>query len=113
GESAPFCDDDREPPNPMTTIASCDETARPSDPSEATRTAPGRRAGQWAAARRKKNWALTPIFVVLAAGCADSERPAAGEAQFVGTAVCAGCHADEAQAWTGSHHDLAMQPSTS
>ncbi|WP_191621384.1 tetratricopeptide repeat protein [Marinihelvus fidelis] len=28
---------------------------------------------------------------------------------FVGTAACADCHAEEHAAWTGSHHDLAMQ----
>ena len=28
---------------------------------------------------------------------------------FVGREACAGCHGAEAKAWTGSHHDLAMQ----
>lgn len=31
------------------------------------------------------------------------------EPAYVGGAVCAGCHAREADAWRGSHHDLAMQ----
>ncbi len=31
---------------------------------------------------------------------------------FVGKAVCATCHVSEARAWTGSHHDLAMQHAT-
>ena len=39
-----------------------------------------------------------------------SARPAA--ATYVGGQVCAGCHAKEAEAWRGSHHDLAMQPAT-
>lgn len=30
-------------------------------------------------------------------------------ATYVGRQVCAGCHAKEAEAWRGSHHDLAMQ----
>ena len=30
---------------------------------------------------------------------------------YVGEAVCAGCHAKEAEAWSGSHHALAMQRS--
>jgi predicted CXXCH cytochrome family protein len=30
-------------------------------------------------------------------------------ATFVGGAACAGCHAEEAARWRGSHHDLAMQ----
>ncbi|MCC6673430.1 MAG: tetratricopeptide repeat protein [Planctomycetes bacterium] len=36
--------------------------------------------------------------------------PRAGSeaARHVGTAACAECHAQEAQAWRGSHHDLAM-----
>lgn len=42
---------------------------------------------------------------------ADSERPpvAPGAADYVGGSTCAGCHADEAELWRGSHHDLAMQ----
>ncbi len=31
---------------------------------------------------------------------------------FVGSAACASCHAAEASAWRGSHHDLAMQEAT-
>jgi len=31
---------------------------------------------------------------------------------YVGRAVCAECHADAVKAWTGSHHDLAMQEVT-
>jgi tetratricopeptide (TPR) repeat protein len=31
---------------------------------------------------------------------------------FIGSAVCAGCHAAESTAWRGSHHDLAMQVAT-
>jgi hypothetical protein len=32
-----------------------------------------------------------------------------GAPAFVGTEACAGCHAKAAEAWKGSHHDLAMQ----
>lgn len=32
--------------------------------------------------------------------------------EFVGRAVCAGCHQPEAAAWQGSHHDQAMQEAT-
>ncbi len=49
----------------------------------------------------------------------DLERSAApapavarGSAEHVGAAACAACHAGEAQLWTGSHHDLAMQEAT-
>ncbi len=34
---------------------------------------------------------------------------AASREGYVGSAICAGCHVDAARAWTGSHHDLAMQ----
>ena len=30
-------------------------------------------------------------------------------AEYLGVEVCAQCHIDEAKAWRGSHHDLAMQ----
>jgi predicted CXXCH cytochrome family protein len=38
--------------------------------------------------------------------------PAAAVADFVGAAVCASCHARQATSWTGSHHQLAMQPAS-
>ena len=52
-----------------------------------------------------------PLALLLAAftlaGCAGDEEPT--PLSLVGGAVCAGCHAKEAEAWRGSHHDLAMQ----
>ena len=41
-------------------------------------------------------------------------RPAAApvSAIFVDESGCASCHADQADAWRGSHHDLAMQEAT-
>ena len=33
----------------------------------------------------------------------------AGDATFVGRAVCSTCHAEQDRRWHGSHHDLAMQ----
>ncbi|HEY8522088.1 MAG TPA: tetratricopeptide repeat protein [Gammaproteobacteria bacterium] len=33
-------------------------------------------------------------------------------AAYVGSETCAGCHAEEARRWAGSHHDLAMQPAS-
>jgi tetratricopeptide (TPR) repeat protein len=35
--------------------------------------------------------------------------PGARAAEFVGSARCAGCHTAQADAWRGSHHDLAMR----
>lgn len=52
------------------------------------------------------------LAVGLIAGCSRSrtEPPVAvTSAAFVGEAVCASCHAAEATAWTGSHHQQAMQ----
>ena len=34
------------------------------------------------------------------------------ESVFVGSGACVSCHAAEAERWTGSHHDLAMQEAT-
>lgn len=55
----------------------------------------------------------TLALLVLVA-CTETEQapPSGGDAEFVGTAVCAGCHVKEAELWSGSHHDLAMQPAT-
>jgi hypothetical protein len=33
----------------------------------------------------------------------------AGDATFVGRAVCSTCHLEQERRWHGSHHDLAMQ----
>ena len=38
--------------------------------------------------------------------------PARAAASYVGRASCASCHAAEAAAFEGSHHDLAMQPAS-
>ena len=36
-------------------------------------------------------------------------KPPQVEARLVGSQACISCHLEEAQAWRGSHHDLAMQ----
>ncbi len=38
--------------------------------------------------------------------------PLAADATFVGRTACARCHEKQTQAWTGSHHDLAMTEAT-
>jgi predicted CXXCH cytochrome family protein len=43
---------------------------------------------------------------------AEAAPPASAEPAFVGAGVCAGCHEREAEAWRGSHHDLAMAEAT-
>lgn len=50
------------------------------------------------------------LLVVLFIGVADADAPRKHPGKgFVDSAVCAECHAAEAEAWKGSHHDLAMQ----
>ena len=55
--------------------------------------------------------------VVALAGCSQpDESPSTvgqlPEASFTGGAACVECHQDEAAAWAGSHHDMAMQPAS-
>lgn len=51
----------------------------------------------------------TPPVAPLVAPAA---APLGERAAFVNEAVCAACHADQAEAWSASHHALAMQPAT-
>jgi Flp pilus assembly protein TadD len=46
--------------------------------------------------------------LALVSGCIAESTPAVRDA-YVGRTRCAGCHAEAAAAWSGSHHDLAMQ----
>jgi len=59
------------------------------------------------------HWVRTVLVVALLAACGtrdgDVVRPS-GAATFVDESRCAACHAAEATAWRGSHHQLAMQP---
>ncbi len=50
-------------------------------------------------------------LLLLASACErnPAEQTARAESEFVGGAVCAGCHAAEAELWPGSQHDRAMQ----
>ena len=51
-------------------------------------------------------------LLAAAVGGCSRERPSAAPPTFVGAVACVSCHAAEAEAWRGSHHDLAMQPAT-
>ncbi len=53
----------------------------------------------------KTNSALSIFGILLLPAC----RGGAGVPAYVGGPVCSECHAAQAAAWTGSHHDLAMQ----
>ncbi|HEY7870168.1 MAG TPA: hypothetical protein VIF59_13115, partial [Methylomirabilota bacterium] len=54
-------------------------------------------------------WPSTPTPEEQRAGGSPSAGPAA---TYIGGQSCAGCHAQAAERWRGSHHDLAMQPAT-
>jgi len=64
-------------------------------------------------------WLVPLAIAALVAGCGrdrESARtppataaPPAAEATYVGASRCAECHAAEAAAWRGSHHDRAME----
>ena len=61
---------------------------------------------------------VTALFVIavgawLARDTLLYPRPASPSATYVGRAACASCHAHETQLFTGSRHDLAMQPADS
>jgi tetratricopeptide (TPR) repeat protein len=47
-------------------------------------------------------WAISSALV-------EAEDPKLATPRFVGRSVCESCHAAQARAWRGSHHDLAMQ----
>jgi len=70
------------------------------------------------AARRKARALACAIAIAVATGCgAEREReveaaePTTAES-WVGSQRCGECHAEELAAWTGSHHELAMQPAS-
>jgi len=50
------------------------------------------------------SWALVAACSI---GCGDA--PSVDAPSYVGGDACVGCHQEESAAWTGSHHDLAMQ----
>ncbi len=55
---------------------------------------------------------LAAALLSMSLVCGAASPAAAAEPGYVGASVCAGCHAKEAGAWRGSHHDQAMQEST-
>ena len=65
-----------------------------------------------AALSKRTQSSLVVTILVAAAGwgCQDADRSErSGAASYVDSALCAECHATEAQGWSGSHHDRAMQ----
>ena len=58
------------------------------------------------------------IVVSIWCGCSSDttsgelRTPAADSVRYVGRSACAQCHAAAVEAWSGSHHDLAMAPVT-
>jgi tetratricopeptide (TPR) repeat protein len=79
-----------------------------------------------ASIRRKRNFLWVAIFAAAAVAAWMQMRPsrsatgASGATEYAsapegyaGRAQCAGCHAAQAGAWTGSDHDKAMEPADS
>ncbi|RMH01547.1 MAG: hypothetical protein D6702_11105 [Planctomycetota bacterium] len=60
-------------------------------------------------ARALPAWIATAL---VGAGCGGPTGPPPAESAWLGAAACAECHPEETAAWTGSDHDLAMQPAT-
>lgn len=55
---------------------------------------------------------LSPLLWVVLVACGDAPDAgleAGASSGFVGAAACAECHPRETEAWSGSHHDRAMQ----
>ncbi|MDJ0709879.1 MAG: tetratricopeptide repeat protein [Woeseiaceae bacterium] len=50
------------------------------------------------------------VLVAVVSACSRASQHEDTPPAFVGSDVCASCHAAEYDAWTGSHHELAMQP---
>jgi predicted CXXCH cytochrome family protein len=69
------------------------------------------RDGRYPGLRRA--WLTRPWLIVLALLLlATASRAGNNPHDYLGSEVCASCHAAEAEAWRGSHHDLAMQAPT-
>ena len=56
----------------------------------------------------RKSWLLIAFLLITSM----SYGVVAGAPDYVGVAACKQCHADQIEAWQGSHHDLAMQRAT-
>lgn len=52
----------------------------------------------------------TLVLCVISIMCTAASSAQVDSLSYVGGDACASCHPVEAQRWTGSHHDLAMQP---
>ncbi len=60
---------------------------------------------------RPANLAVVALALLAVAGCRGPSRELA-PAGYTGRKACQPCHPDEYVAYTGSHHDLAMDPAT-
>jgi predicted CXXCH cytochrome family protein len=59
----------------------------------------------------KRFWRVV-LLLVAVPGAPSAAPPSHETPGYVGSAACRSCHAEQFKAWTGSHHDLAMQPAT-
>ena len=61
----------------------------------------------------KNKWWVVPGLIAMLCGCSPgSDRSSATGHKYVSEERCVQCHAAQAKAWAGSHHDLAMQEAT-
>ena len=56
-----------------------------------------------------QRWTLALSATFLLVGCGEEATTEQASYVYVGGETCAACHQEESTAWTGSHHDLAMQ----
>jgi len=54
----------------------------------------------------------TPVAPILGSTASPAGAPGATATSYVGAETCKTCHESEFKAWTGSHHQLAMQEAT-
>ncbi len=55
---------------------------------------------------------LLPAIAICGISCSNDTSDSTADPSFVGRENCVSCHEEEAEAYAGSHHDLAMQEAT-
>ena len=61
----------------------------------------------------RRLWSVLALILAASGARGAYAPPPAGAAPgYVGSAACQACHEEQFRSWTGSHHDLAMQPAT-
>ncbi|WP_300318633.1 tetratricopeptide repeat protein [Accumulibacter sp.] len=66
----------------------------------------------WTSSSRAPAISSPPADALPATATGVASTPAGAPASYVGATVCKSCHESEFKAWSGSHHQLAMQQAT-